>query len=208
MSSIGIYMEGGGDSKNGRAALRMGMDEFLGSAKSRARALSWRWKLACWGGRAAAFQRFRTAIKKNEHDLTLLLVDAEAPVFKPAKQHLADRDKWDTRFASGSNFHLMAQTMETWMVADPDALAEYYGDGFRRTALPRSQDLESVPKKEIERSLERATRSTKKGRYHKIHHASALLTRLNADSVRARCFHCGRLLQTLEESIFKAQLYR
>lgn len=208
MSSIGIYMEGGGDSRNGRAALRMGMDEFLSSAKNRARALSWRWKLACWGGREAAFQRFRTAVKKKEHDLTLLLVDAEAPVFKPAKQHLADRDKWDTQFAPESNFHLMAQTMETWMVADPDALAEYYGKGFRATALPRRPDLESVPKKDIERRLERATQNTKKGRYHKIHHASALLTRLNADTVRARCSHCGRFLQTLEETIFKAQLYQ
>ena len=205
MSSIGIYMEGGGDSNNGRAALRLGMDEFLGSAKNRARALSWRWKLACWGGRVATFQRFRTAVNRNEHELTLLLVDAEAPVFNPAKQHLADRDKWDTQFAPESNFHLMAQTMETWMVADPDALAEYYGDGFRRTALPQRHDLESEPRQDVQRGLERATQNTRKKTYHKIHHASSLLGRLDPDTVRSRCPHCDRLFRTLEDFIPEAQ---
>ena len=208
MSSIGIYMEGGGDFKNGRAALRLGMDDFLGSVKSRVRALSWQWKLACWGGRAAAFRRFRTAVKNNEHELTLLLVDAEAPVFKPVQQHLADRDKWKTQFAPESNFHLMAQTMETWMVADPDALAEYYGDGFRPTALPRRQDLELEPRRDLQKGLERATQNTRKGAYHKIRHASSLLRHLDPGVVRSRCRHCDRLFRTLEDFILEAQYHQ
>lgn len=208
MSSIGIYMEGGGESTSNRAKLRGGMDEFLGTVKRQARELRWRWKLSCWGSREATFRRFRGAVRNNEHALALLLVDAEGPVRNQASQHLAIRDEWDTAFASESSLHLMVQTMETWIVADPSTLAGYYGNGFRQSALPQRPDLESIPKKDIERRLERATQHTKKGRYHKIHHASALLAQLKADTVRANCPHCDRLFQTLEESIFKAKLYQ
>ena len=48
VSSIGIYMEGGGPTKSsGRAALRQGMERFLAALKQRAREASWHWKLAC-----------------------------------------------------------------------------------------------------------------------------------------------------------------
>ena len=45
VSSIGIYMEGGGPTKSsGRAALRQGMERFLAALKQRAREASWHWK--------------------------------------------------------------------------------------------------------------------------------------------------------------------
>ena len=90
-------MEGGGPSKSsGRAALRQGMEQFLINVKQRAREASWQWKLACWGGRDATFDRFRRAVQDGEHAVAILLIDAEGPVTQPVLQHLKSRDPhWD-----------------------------------------------------------------------------------------------------------------
>ena len=48
--------------------------------------------------------------------------------------------------------------METWLVAHPEALAAYYAQGFRSTALPNAANLEMVAKLDIERALSHATR--------------------------------------------------
>ena len=42
MNEVAIYMEGGGKGHNTKAALRQGMDEFLGPIKQAARNKSWR----------------------------------------------------------------------------------------------------------------------------------------------------------------------
>ncbi len=97
--------------------------------------------------------------------------------------------------------HLMIQTMETWIVADVDALANFYGQGFRDAALPQRNDLEVEPKASVATALHNATRKTRKGPYHKIHHASDLLKRLAPHTVRQRCRSCDRLFATLEHAL-------
>lgn len=203
MSSIGIYMEGGGPTRSsGRAALRQGMEQFLISVKQRAREASWQWKFACWGGRDATFDRFRRAVQDGEHAVAILLIDAEGPVTQPVLQHLKSRDPhWDLRLTKEKMVHLMIQTMETWIVADVDALANYYGQGFRDAALPQRNDLETEPKASVVTALHNATRKTRKGPYHKIHHASDLLKRLAPHTVRKRCRSCDRLFATLEHAL-------
>ena len=197
MTEITIYMEGGGDSKEGRAALRIGMDGFLAELKQAARNRRWGWKLVCAGSRNDAFRAFRRATERGNAGAVILLVDAEETVGQSPRAHLRDRDGWEMGFAEENSVHLMVQTMEAWLVADRDALAAYYGQGFRESALPRTSDLESVPKREIERALEAATRATTKGRYHKIRHASQLLEMIRPARVRERCAACGRLLDFL-----------
>jgi hypothetical protein len=93
----------------------------------------------------------------------------------------------------------MIQVMETWLVADPANLREFYGQGFKENSLPKTLDLEHVPKTEIFARLDEATANTRKGRYHKIRHASDLLTRLDAGTVAHRCPACHRLLHTIGE---------
>ena len=46
MSGFAIYMEGGGDGKGTKAALRQGMDALLQPLKEAARAKTLHWKLA------------------------------------------------------------------------------------------------------------------------------------------------------------------
>lgn len=93
--------------------------------------------------------------------------------------------------------HLMTQTMETWILADSEALAKYYGQNFAPNALRKSDDLEKVPKKDVEQALKQATRKTQKGAYHKTKHASDLLKRIAPEKVREKCRHCDRLFSVL-----------
>lgn len=95
----------------------------------------------------------------------------------------------------------MVQTVEAWLLADPDALAAYYGKGFHRNALPRRSDVEAIPKEQLFESLDRATAETQKGRYAKIRHCADLLGRLNQDRVRRRARHCELLFSSLESRI-------
>ena len=197
MSGIAIYMEGGGEGNATKAALRQGMDTFLQPLKEAARDKALGWKLVCCGSRNEAFQRFQNAVNSGDDVVNVLLVDAEGPVKNPARRHLQDRDEWDLSFTCEDTVHLMVQTMETWIVADAAALTSYYGQDFRANKLPKTTNLETVPKTTVERSLIEATERTQKGRYHKIRHASDLLKLIDVDSVKARCAHCRRLFDEL-----------
>ena len=77
----------------------------------------------------------------------------------------------------------------------------YYGRGFRAAALPRREDLELEPKERLATALNKATRNTRRGAYHKIHHASDLLKRLDSPTVRSRCPSCDRLFATLDQAL-------
>ncbi|MCY4119574.1 MAG: DUF4276 family protein [Acidobacteria bacterium] len=201
MSGVAIYMEGGGNKGNGRAALRQGMDAFLDPLKHAARRRAVRWKLVCCGPRDEAFRGFRNALRDGDDEIVVLLVDAEGPVEAAVRAHLHTRDGWDLTDINGQSVHLMVQTMEAWIVADVDALRGYYGQRFNQGALPRTVDLERVGKLALENSLQRATERTQKGRYKKIAHASDLLKRIDAEQVKARCRHCGRLFDELGRMI-------
>lgn len=203
MNSIIIFMEGGGQHKESRAMLRAGMEEFLRELKETAQAKSWRWKLSCSGSRDIAFKRFENARRRGGHTLVVLLVDAEGPVSASPREHLFAKDGWNMRDANDNAIHLMTQTMETWILADSEALANYYKQNFTRNALPNSDDLEKVSKADVERALKQATQKTTKGAYHKnkIKHAGDLLKRIDPRKARKKCRHCERLFSVLNRAM-------
>jgi hypothetical protein len=201
VSSIAIYLEGGGNTAHTKAALRLGMTEFLSPLKEAVRAKAWRWKLVPCGGRNSTFEHFKNAVENGDDTIVALLVDAEGPVKNSIRAHLRARDNWDLSFASDDVVHLMAQTMESWIVADPEALSAYYGRNFQIDALPKTVDLETVAKGDIGKALDGAIRLTQKKKYHKINHASEILTLIDREKVRKRCHHCARLLDTLLKMI-------
>lgn len=139
-------MEGGGTGANSKASLRQGMAEFLHELKDKAQEKSWRWKLVCCGPRDAAYRGFTNECQNTDTTIVVLLVDAEDPVTASPRDHLAKRDRWNMKKVEDDTVHLMVQVMETWLVADRDALAKYYGQGFQRKALPNRQNLEKEKK--------------------------------------------------------------
>ncbi len=193
MSSIAIYMEGGGRGKNSKGDLRKGMEGFLAEIKNAWRAQKWHWRLVACGSRDEAYKGFQN----GNADIVVLLVDAEDPVSLTPTDHLTTRDGWNLNGVNDDHVHLMVQTMEAWIVADPNAVSAYYGQGFKRHILPHHQNLEGESKKNIERVLDDATKNTQKGKYHKIKHARHLLQRIDPIIVRKRCPHCDRLFKTL-----------
>ena len=201
MSGVAIYMEGGGDGKDAKAALRQGMDALLQPLKEAARAKALHWKLVPCGGRNKALQGFRNAAVNGDDAIVVLLVDAEGPVDRAPHLHLQSRDGWNMDFADEDTINLMVQTMETWIVADPGALSTYYGQNFNGNVLPSRENLEEVAKADVARVLDQATEHTRKGRYHKIKHASDLLKRIDVVKVKQRCRHCERLFNVLGRMI-------
>ena len=201
MSVVAIYMEGGGNGKGSKAALRRGMDRFLGALKDAAREKGWRWKLVCCGARGETFRAFENARSNGGDGLTLLLVDSEGPVKAGPCAHLAAQDGWDMCGVDDGDVHLMAQVMETWLVADRQALTAYYGQDFHAKALPARRNLEEEDKTDVAAALDEATHRTQKGGYHKIQHAADLLALIDPAKARARCRHCARLFDTLGAAV-------
>jgi len=198
---IAIYFEGGGDSKDTKAALRQGMHAFLKPLVDLARQHSYHWKTIPCGGRNQTWNAFSDALKTEPGMFNVLLVDSEDKVKGLPRAHLGEQDKWNLQGAQEEQVHLMAQCMETWLVADPEALAEYYDQGFNANALPGRLNLEDEPKSEIHAKLRLATRQTQKSPYHKIKHAGELLKRVKPEKAKTRCSYCERLFKLVETKI-------
>lgn len=124
-------------------------------------------------------------------------MDAEDAVTALPREHLKQRDGWDLSTAHEDQIHLMVQTMEAWLLSDPEALAKYYGQGFNANPLPKRTNLEDEPKANLCPALEKATRKTQKGEYKKIAHASDLLAKVDPRKSQARAPHCKRLSKDL-----------
>ena len=203
MKEIVIHMEGGGSSKEQRAQLRDGMNAFLGTLKIFADAKGWAWRLVPRGGREEAWREWSRGLADSPAVLHILLVDSEEEVTRSPREHLRNRvgDGWAIQKGYEPQVHLMAQCMEAWLVADPDALAGYYKQGFEVRQLPKRANLEEEPKPSIYRALERATRRTSKRAYRKIEHASALLRLIDPTKAKARCPHCERLFTILTRTL-------
>lgn len=195
MKGITIYFEGGGGTASSKRKLRQGMDVFLEDLKSAARAKSLPYKIVACGDRNQTYRAFRHACRGDDETAAVLLVDSEESVSGNTTSlvHLHKRDRWDLSGIAEEVVHLMIQSMETWIVSDPDALAQYYGRNFRQGILPNLPNIESRSKVEIARLLIRATESTNKNRYHKIKHARHLLQRIDPRKVREHCPSCNRL---------------
>ena len=213
MSSIKIFVEGGGETKaSGRGELRIAFDTLIGPQKEAARKKRMKWDTVFCGGRDEAANEFAKAVKRKDADIIVLVVDAEDEVFSeepshptPTERvaHLEERDGWTQQLsqATPEHVHLMTRCMEAWIVADPDKVAEFYGRDFKANALPTRAVLDEEPKPSLYAALEQATKDTKKGRYGKVKHAIALLKMLRPAKVAERCVSFRQFTQWLDAAI-------
>ena len=194
-TEIRIYIEGGGDSALTRGKLRPGFDAFLKSIKDKARV-----QVIMCGSCNDAYRNYLLALKSHPGAVNVLLVDAEGPVADSNGDHLRRR-AWKLPPTQDPRYHLMVQAMEVLFVADPDTLAQYYGQNFQRNALPKHANLEAVSVQELATALKKATQKTTAGEYKKIHHAAKLLAMINVPRVRTILPHCDQLFNFLDSLI-------
>lgn len=195
---IWIYIEG---AEKGPAAnrLRIGFRAFLNPLYELAqqKGVKFHPPIMCGSG-VEAYKDFQIGLRSNKHAINILLVDAEKPVTEnSAWAHL----NWDPLRLDDSHCHLMTQAMEAWLVADKEALSDFYKQGFNQNVLPQNPRVEEIPKTDLFDGLRRATENTSKGRYHKTIHAPEILKRLDVGKVCKAAPHCERLFLTLTEKM-------
>jgi hypothetical protein len=202
VKEIRIYIEGAGArDRNNSARLREGIRQFISSIWDQARRTRVTLQVIACGPRGEAYKLFLIAQREHLHAFNILLLDSEGPVRESPRRHLSETDGWDIQAVADEHVHFMAQAMEAWFIADPGALAAYYGNGFSANSLPNTQNVERIPKKDLVPALKRATRGTTKGEYHKTRHAFDLLARIDPDKVRRRAPHCARFFEVLHRHL-------
>lgn len=196
MRKVSLYIEGGGSSRNTMRPLRTGFSKFLRNAGIDSRKI----QIKVCGDRDETHKRFVRACEDGGADYKMLLVDSEGPVNSTPKQHLRNRDGWKVN-ESEDQYHLMVQAMEAWLIADREAVKQYYGQGFQESAIPAAQDVEQIDKDLPKSSLDKAAKKTNKEGYQEIRDGARLLAKINPEEVRKKARHCERLFLTLTSKI-------
>jgi len=193
-----IYFEGGGDKEATQSKCREGLSRYCAKLKKP----SSRLRIVAGGSREQTFDKFKRASRINrDGEIAVLLVDAEGPVTagSPA-EHLHNGDRWEIAVPQQKNVFLLVQTMESWFLADREALAMFYDGGFLLKSLPgNATNTEVIRKQDIEAALKRATRNTTKGEYHKINHGTSLLALIDPAKVEKSSPHAASFHQFLRE---------
>ena len=192
MVTTRIYVEGGGSSKTLNTACRRGFVKFIENAGLAGNMP----KIVACGSRNDTYQSFRKAVSGG-NGTAMLLVDSEGPVTEDGPwQHLKSTDGWDLPNAvTDDQCHLMVQVMESWFLADRDALQSFYGQGFRPQDLPQNPEIERIPKQDVLTGLSQATRNTKS--YKKGADSFQILERLAPDKIRNASGCADRFILTL-----------
>ena len=102
---------------------------------------------------------------------------------------------------SEDQIHFMVQSMEAWFHADKATLQDYYGQGFRVAALSQRLEVENIPKADLFRGLQNATKDSQKGEYSKGEDSFKILSRIDPARVRAASpVHAERFFQVLDRT--------
>lgn len=198
MVKVRIYVEGGGRGKL-KSDCREGFHRFFEKAGLARHMPS---VVAC-GSRNDTLKRFRTAVcSVRPEELPLLLVDSEAPVSSNGKpwDHLLSRDNWQRpEGAEDKQAHLMVQCMESWFLADVPALRRFFGDRFK--APTEQANIEMIPKQDVLKRLNNASRNSQKGKYNKGRHSFDILKQIDPGKVTANSQYANRLVETLRKHL-------
>lgn len=200
--SVRIFVEGGSsgpDSRQlaiqSRAAFRNLLEKCNLPGKITA--------ITTCGSRGNAFRDFKNGLRVcKPGDRVVLLVDSEDPMddINQTWRHLKIQDNWDRpQNATDEQVLMMTTCMETWIVADRNALREHYGANLRERSLPAPQQLESRNRRDIHEALIKATRECKNA-YQKGKRSFGILAELNPRELRKHLpsfVRCERLLREM-----------
>lgn len=196
MVRVRIFIEGGGSGEIPDKDFRQAWAKFFGAAGLTGRIP----KTVRGESRNETFDKFKNELRKRRRDeLVLLLVDSEGPVVhgQSVWEHLRQQDGWDPPAeANADSAYLMVQVMETWFLADRDALRRFFGAGLRENAFRAWPQLEEVAKDMALDALAQATVNCRQ-RYRKGRVSCDLLRTIDPIRVAAACPHAKALLDYL-----------
>lgn len=204
---IKLYVEGGGKGSHKRATIKLqqGFDSFFGELKQAARKKKISFRIIPAGNTQSTYDDFIFSVANSPaQSFNLLLVDSDGAVAdgETARAFLQKKYKgWKLQTIADHQCHLMVQIMESWFIADVDALKSFYGQGFQESPIPKNKNVEKIEKTTIEKSLSSTTAKTQKGEYHKIEHGAKLLELINPQKVRKAAQHCEKLFTVIKKSI-------
>ena len=185
---IRIYYEGA-------PQLKEGFRSFFGKLVLQDYYRLCRVRFVAGAGRAEAIHDFQDACQSHPSSWNVLLIDSEGPddtqLFARLGLPAAQRD----------SVFWMVQLMESWFLADIQALKGDYRKGFQEARLIVKRDIERVHKNDVIKWLEDATKATQKGKYDKTAHAPRLLGLIDPALVRKACPNCRRIFE-----VFHARL--
>lgn len=198
--TIFLYMEGGGNTRELHTSLRQGMISLL--EKIGLKGVMPR-VFPC-GSRNDAYSDFKQAVKEGRD--AVLLVDSESAVCDAHEKlpwaHLKQQDGWEKPDrTTDDQCHLMVQCMESWFLADVEAVATYYNQGFNRKHFPvQGQNVETIDKADVYSRIENAIRACSKNTYSKGRHSFEILGRIDPEKIKAASKWAERFFETLSKN--------
>jgi hypothetical protein len=172
---VTIYIEGGGDRREGKARCREAFVELF-----RKLGLKKQPSANPYGGRQKTFDAFKHE-NSNAGDFIALLVDSEESMdnLEATWAHLANRDQWQKpENATDDQVLMMTTCMETWIVADRETLKSHYGQHLQESALPVLHQLETRGRGDVQQNLGQATQNCK-NKYQKGNRSFEILAKLD-----------------------------
>ncbi len=137
MVEVYVYYEG--DKK-----LQPGLRKFLGEFYRQGTKI----RLVAGGGDCVG--DFITGMKSNNNAINILLKDSEGRDIQEALREVKSHDHWDTKLGfqvGDEQLHFMVQVMESWFLADRQALRSYYGQDLLESRLPSNPNVEEISKR-------------------------------------------------------------
>ena len=197
--TVVLYIEGGGDNRRLGAQFREGWASFFAATGLRGRMP----KVIRGGSRAQTCDRFcKEVAERNPETVHLLLVDSECPDIGHGSvwSHLEAHDGWrKPANAAVDDAFLMVQVMETWFLADREALRRYFGARFRERAYGDWRELERVPKATVLRASAGGRPAILHGRTPRDKvSTSTVLGRADPTLGGAACTHAEALIRRAE----------
>lgn len=189
-----LYVEGGGDRDELKAKCREALHVFFENAGILAKP-----RVVVCGGRNKAFGRFKDALALGED--AALLIDSEGPVSNLSPRQALQKSGLTPvpDEIKDDRIHLMVECMEAWFLADRPVLASYFGVDPGASAFPAIQrGVESIPKAELYKCLEKISSGSTKTKYSKGRHSFQLLMAIDPIKVAAAAPSAKRLLDWLK----------
>ncbi len=193
---VKLYVEGGGEGKELAGRFREGWHRFFEKAGLGGRMPG----IVRGGSREKTLDLFKNAASTPKPgEFPILLVDSEVavPPDRAPWAQLRAADGWEPPPGVGEDqAFLMVQVMETWLLADREALERFFGEDWQDAKLPKWPQLETVPKKTILDALDHLSARGRR-RYSKGKVSFDLLGRIDPGKVEAKCPHAKALLDFL-----------